>query len=320
MRAGVIAACSALLLLTGCTAGTTDSSEGNAAQGPLVRIALGVDASYAPLYLAQQKGLFAKAGLNVQLMQTEGGPAASQAVQAGTAQLALQSNSTALSLMAASDDLRALGVFESSDRYLKVVLRKGIDKPQQIKTMASIPGIGLYSTYSYLRYNKIDPASVKILSSSAPEIPALLTRGSIDGYVLFDPWVTKGVEGGGHIAGQIGDFGVGFRQWLVAGRTWLEKNEDLAGKVFQVIAQADEMVTADPKAAAEATEKEVKIPAAQTVKALPEINFKARGFTDEDYTNDKKLVDFLLEQKLIKKAPDLQTVMLKGWYEQHVRP
>lgn len=316
--AGVVAACSAVSLVTGCTAGATDSGGGNAAKGPVIRIALGVDASYAPFYLAKQRGLFAKAGLNVQLMQVEGGPAASQAVQAGTAQMSVNADSSALPLMAAGDDLRALGVFQSSDRYLKVVLRNGVDKPQQIKTMASIQGIGLYATYSYLRHNRIDPASVKIVKSSAPEIPGLLARGSVDAYILYEPWAAKGAADGGHITARIGDFGVGYVQWLLAGRSWLERNEDAAGKVFQVVAQADDLVTADPKAAAEATEREVKVPADQTVKVLPEITFKARGFTDADYAAEKKVADFLLGQKLIKKAPDLRTVLLQGWYERHV--
>ncbi|GAA2446275.1 hypothetical protein GCM10010191_74070 [Actinomadura vinacea] len=316
---GLLAACTALLLATGCTSGTTDSAGGEGtAKGPLVRIALGVDASYAPFYLAKERGMFAKAGLNVELMQVEGGPAAAEAVAAGTAQMSANADSSALPLMAAQDKLTALGVFQSSDRYLKVVLRDGIDKPQQIKTMASIQGIGLYSTHSYLKHNKIDPASVKIVKSSPPEMPGMLQRGSVDAYILFEPWAAKGDASGGHIAGRIGDFGVSYFQWLLAGRSWLAGNNELAGKVFKVVAEADALVTKDRKAAAEATQKQVKLPAEQTEKVLPEITFTARGFTDADHASAKRVVDFLLQQKLIAKSPDLNTVLPKGWYEKYV--
>ncbi|MFG2344561.1 ABC transporter substrate-binding protein [Streptomyces phaeochromogenes] len=306
-----------LVLSSACTAGAVDSAGGAAAGKPTVRVALGVDASYAPFYLAEEQGLFEKAGLNVELVKTEGGPAATEAVTAGTAQIAANADSTALSLMVGSPGLRALGVFQSSDRYLKVVLRDGITSPKQIKTMASIAGLGLYATHSYLRHNGIDPKSVKILQSSPPEIPGLLEQGSIDAYVLFEPWAARGDAAGGHIAGRIGDFGVKYVQWLIADQKWLKGNEEVAGKIFKVVAEADKLVTDDPDAAAKASNQQVKLPVADTKKVLPEITFAARGIDDADVTESRKIVDFLLAQKLIKKSPDLDTALLKGWYEQH---
>jgi NitT/TauT family transport system substrate-binding protein len=313
------AACAALALTTACTAGSTDSAGTQVAGQPTVRIALGVDASFAPLYVAVERGMFKKAGVNVQLVQTEGGPAASQAVSAGTADIAANADSTALPLMVTDPGLRALGVYQSSDRYVKVVLRNGITSPKQIRTMASIGGLGLYATHQYLKRNGIDPKSVKILQGSPPEIPGMLERGSIDGYVLYEPWAARGAANGGHIAGRSGDFGVTYVQWLLAEQTWLKANEGVAGKIFKVVGAADKLVGDDPEAAAEATQKQVKLPAADTKKVLPEITFKARGITDADVTQSKKIVDFLLGQKLIKKSPELGTTLLKGWYEQHSR-
>jgi NitT/TauT family transport system substrate-binding protein len=313
-------ACTALALATACTAGSTDvGAPSRGAKGPVVRIAVGVDPSYAPIYLAKERGMFDKAGVNVQLMQVEGGPAAAEAVVAGTAQIAANADSTALSLMANNANLRSMGVFQSSDRYLKVVLRKGIDSPKQVKTMGSIQGLGLYATHAYLRHNGIDPTSIMIVNGSPPDLPGLLGRGSIDGYILYEPWAANGVKAGGHLAGTIGDFGVGYVQWLLADQGWLNGHNDTAGKIFKVVAQADQIVTSDPKAAAEATQKAVKLPAEQSAKVLPEIKFAARGFTDADYTSATKELDFLLGQKLIKVRPDLKTVMLRGWYERYVR-
>nr|WP_245694949.1 hypothetical protein [Streptomyces antibioticus] len=68
----------ALLLATACGAGTTDSAGSAGGASPTVRIALGVDAAYAPLYLAAENGMFEKAGLDVQLTKVEGGPAAAR--------------------------------------------------------------------------------------------------------------------------------------------------------------------------------------------------------------------------------------------------
>ncbi|MBC9713221.1 ABC transporter substrate-binding protein [Streptomyces sp. TRM66268-LWL] len=309
----------ALLLATACGAGTTDSAGSAGGKNPTVRIALGVDASYAPLYLAAQRGMFEKAGLDVQLMQVEGGPAAAQAVTAGTAQISANADSTALPQMVSNPRLRALGAFQSSDRYLKVVLRKGLTSPRQIKTMGSIQGLGLYATHEYLRHHGIDPASVKILQSAPQEIPTMLQRGDIDGYILFDPWVSKGVDAGGRIAGSIGDFGVTYVQWLLTDEKWLKENQELAGKIFKVVAEADRLVTEDPHAAALAAHEQAQLPVAGTERAIGEISFEARALTSADVTSSRRIADFLLEQKLIKQAPDLDTVLLRGWYDRHAR-
>ncbi len=59
--------------------------------------------------------------------------------------------------MAANPSLRALGVFQESDRYFQVVLRNGVE-PKSIKTMGVFPpGIGLYFTNHYLASLGIDP-------------------------------------------------------------------------------------------------------------------------------------------------------------------
>src|SRR5439155_737291 len=66
-RAAVVAG-AALVLAASCTSGSTDAGAADAgAKGPVIRIAVGVDPSYAPLYLAVERGMFAKAGVNVQL-------------------------------------------------------------------------------------------------------------------------------------------------------------------------------------------------------------------------------------------------------------
>ncbi|MBO1330489.1 ABC transporter substrate-binding protein [Streptomyces sp. VRA16 Mangrove soil] len=309
----------ALLFATACGAGTTDSAGSAGGKSPTVRLALGVDASYAPLYLAIERGMFKKAGVDVQLMKVEGGPAAAQAVTAGTAQMSANADSTALPQMVSNPALRALGVFQSSGRLLKVVLRKGITSPKQIRTMGSIQGIGLYATHQYLEHNGIDPDSVKIQQSSPQEIPTMLQRGDIDGYILFDPWVTKGVEAGGHIAGSTGDFGVTYRQWLLADQKWLKDHQDVAGKVFKVVAEADRLVTKDPHAAALASREQAQLPVAGTEKAIGEITFESRALTSADVTSSRKIVDFLLAEKLVKSAPDYDTVLLSGWYDQHAR-
>ena len=304
------------LVLAGCSRPATQATSSSAQ--PLVRIAVGVDAAFAPFYLAKQEGLFAKAGLNVELTQTEGGPAPTQTVVAGAAQLAGNSDATILPLMAKSPTLRAVAVFQESSKYLKVVLGKNITDPKQIKKMAVAPGLITMSTVRYLESKGIDRSSVKFVTAGPPDFPTLLGKGDVDGYIIFDPWVTKGIEAGGHITETIGDFGVKYVQWIDADQKWLDANSALAGKIVKVLADACQIVTTEPQRAADATEKEVKIPAAQTIKVLPEITYAVRDLTDEDLANSQQIVAFYQQEKLIETAPDLNTALLKGWYTKNL--
>lgn len=320
-RSGRLAAAAALglagaLILAGCSRPATTA---NAAPQPLVRIAVGVDAAYAPFYLAKQESMFTKAGLNIELTKTEGGPAPTQAVIAGAAQLAGNSDATILPLMVKATNLRAVAAFQESSKYLKVVLRNGITDPRQIKKMAVAPGLLTYSAVRYLQSKGIDPASVTFVKAGPPDFPTLLGKGDVDGFVVYNPWATRTVEAGGHITETIGDFGVKYIQWIDADQNWLAANAALAAKIVKVLAEACAILTAQPQRAADATEKEVKIPADQTVKVLPEITFAVRDLTDEDLAGSRKLVEFYQQEKLIESSPNLEQALLKGWYTTNSR-
>lgn len=311
---GAVASLAALTIaVSGCTRPATDNS---AESGGLVRIAVGVDPSYAPIFLADHEGMFEAAGLDVQVIQTEGGAAGAQNVVAGTSELSGNADSTALSVMAANPSLRALGVFQESDRYFQVVLRNGVE-PKSIKTMGVFPGIGLYFTNQYLASLGIDPTTVTLVSTSPPEQPALLARGDIDGFLSFDPWVTQSVNTGGRVVATTGDFGAMYAQWIIASDNWLSANEETAGKVFKVISEASAIVNSDPDRAATAIAASIQMDPAEAADRVTQIDFGGRGFTEDDVERANELVAFFREQGKISADIDPSAVLLSGWFEQN---
>ncbi|GAF48756.1 ABC transporter substrate-binding protein [Rhodococcus wratislaviensis] len=313
--ATVAALAAVALASTACTRPATMTAT---TAGDLVRISVGVDPSYAPIFLADREGMFEAAGLDVQVIQTEGGAAGAQNVVAGMSELSGNANSTALTVMAGNPGLRALGVYEESDRYFQVVLRDGVT-PDSIKTMGVFPGIGLYFTDRYLRSLGLDPASINLVTTSPPEQPALLARGDIDGFISFDPWVTQAVDSGGHVVGTTGDFGAKYSQWLIASDSWLSTHEELAGRVFRVIAQAADIVDADPDRAAKAVAEAIQMDPAEVRKQVTQIDFRGRDFTPGDIEQARQLVDFFRSQGKIPGDIDPQKVLLSGWFDQNTQ-
>ncbi|GLW74663.1 hypothetical protein Kpho02_69610 [Kitasatospora phosalacinea] len=306
----------ALFAVTACGAGTTDSDAGpgsGAAGAPHIRIAVGVDASYAPFFLAGAEGLWAKHGVDVDLVQFAKGGEGVDALNAGQVQLAGNSDATTIGLLGQSPDLRALLVYEESGQYLKVVLGPGVQSPADIRKMAVVPGLSELAATRFLESKGIGTGSVKFVTADPAEIPALTKKGDVDAYVLWEPWPAKGAELGARIFESTGDYGLDYQHWLLTTSSWLKGHGDVAAKVAAALAEAAKDTERDPQAAAKATEKAAKIPASQTVNAVKDIDFGIRDFTDEDLKHYDDTARFYLETGKLKARPDVSLTVQRGW-------
>ncbi|MER5789716.1 ABC transporter substrate-binding protein [Streptomyces sp. NPDC001980] len=313
-------AAAALLPLTACSAATTDSAAGSGgAKGPTVRVAVGVDASYAPFFLADAQGLWAKHGVDVRLVQFGSGGEGVDALATGQVQLAGNSDTTTIGKLQQNPGLRALMIYEESGRYLKVVLGPKVTSAAKIRRMAIVPGLSELAATRYLRSKGIDTKSVDFVTADPPEIPALLQKGDVDAYVLWEPWPTKGAELGGRIVENTGDYGVSYAQWLIADESWLGANTATAAKVAEALKDAAEQTESDPEAAAKATQKAAKIPAAQTLQAVKDIDFGARDITSADLKTYDATAQFYVDTGKVKARPDVATAALRGWFTQHTK-
>ncbi|MGW1208802.1 ABC transporter substrate-binding protein [Streptomyces sp. NPDC002499] len=320
---GATALAVALLTLTACGAATTDSAAGAGSDkngaGPTIRIGVGIDASYAPFFLADAKGLWAKHGVNVELVQFGQGSEGVNNLVAGQVQMSGNSDTTTISMLSQGPDLRSLMVYEQSGEYLKVVLGPKVKSAAKIRRMAVSPGLSELAATRFLESKGIDPKSVDLITADPPEIPALMKKGDVDAYVLWEPWPTKGVEQGGRILENTGAYGVTYSQWLLAGADWLKANSDAATKVAKTLQEAAALTESDPDAAAAATEKAVKVPAAQTLTAIKEIDFGTRDFTAEDLKAYASTGQFFVDTGKVKAQPDVTKAVQRGWFTKNVK-
>jgi NitT/TauT family transport system substrate-binding protein len=315
----VLAYAAAAVVLSGGLAacgGDEGGGGGGGGMRPVVTIATGVDPSYSPIYVAKEKGFFEDHGVDVEYVTTEGGPAPTQALIAGQAQMATQSDATTLTLMGANPGLRALASFEESSTYIKVVFGKGITDPSQITKMAAVPGVATLATVRYLESVGVDPDDVELVSATPPDVPTLMQRGDVDGTVIYEPWASRAAEeSGGEIVGSIGDFDFSYSQWMVTDEKWLADNQDAAAGVLAAIADADAFIVDDPEEAAEITEDAIKVPADQTTTIFEDLEFTVRGITDADVTQAKDSAQFFVDSGAVESLPDFDSQILLGWYE-----
>lgn len=280
-----------------------------------VKFAVGVDAAYVSIYLAKENKLFEKHGVNVDILQFTQGGDSLDSVVAGQTVVGSAAEPTTL-IRAARTDIKVLGVIGQSATYIKLVVRAGISDVKQLKKLGVVPGsVSEFSTEQMLVKYGIDPKSVEIIKGGPPEFPALLARGDVDGYFLWEPWPTNGVKQGGKILLTSGDVGYAYNMWISANGTWLASHEAEAKAMFAALAEGCEIARADPARAAAAVQSEAKIPAATAAAMLKEVECVVRDFSDADMATYQKIADFLTSRKIIPNKLDVSKIVLKGFYK-----
>lgn len=279
-----------------------------------VKLGIGVDTAYAPMYVSKQNRLFEKHGVNVDLVQFTQGGEALDAMVAGQMALGASAEPTTL-VRAARADIKVLGIFGQSGSYIKLVVKPGITDPRQLRKLGIVPGtVSEYSTDLMLVKYGIDPKSVEMIKVGPPEAPALLARGDLDGYFMWEPWPTNGVKQGGKILLTSGDVGYVYSMWLSANRTWLATHEAEAKAILASLAEACEIIRGDPAKAAAAVQAEAKIPAAVALGMLKDIQCVVRDFTPADLESYNRIADFLANRKITPVRVDLDKTLQRGFY------
>src|ERR1700749_3653167 len=92
------------------------------AQEQPLRMGIGVDAAYTPMFLAKREKLFEKYGVNVAIQTYSNGGEGADASIAGVNDISGVAEPTAIIRMARGD-LRAIGIFGESGKYIKLAVR-----------------------------------------------------------------------------------------------------------------------------------------------------------------------------------------------------
>ena len=310
-----VAVCTAAsaMVLAACGSGGSGGSGGD-----VVRLATGVDPSYAAVYVAEDQGFFKDQGVDVQVSNLEGGPAMAQAVIAGQADMGTQSDATTVTQMASSPDLVGLMDFQHSSTYIKVVWGPKVKAVSDIKKLATLPGIMTLATVRYLESKGVDPKSVEQVSANPPDVPVMLKRGDVDATVIYEPWATRAAqESGGKIVGNIGDFGVSYAQWLIASNKWLKGHEEQAADVAAAIDEANTFIKENPEEADQIISKAIKLPVDQTATLMKDLIIETRDIDSDALATEKKTAQFFVDNGTLKSMPDLDKQVLVGWWSAH---
>jgi ABC-type nitrate/sulfonate/bicarbonate transport system substrate-binding protein len=310
VAAATVAALS-LAVTTGCSRPAEGSTKVDAS-GP-VKIAVGIDTTYAPYFVAEEEDMFKKAGVDVELIQFGRGGEAVDALAAGQVHLAGSSDATTITQFQQSPELIALFATQTSGEYVKVVLRNGIE-PENVKNMVVVPGLSEIATAKYLEAKGIDAGSVEFITATPNDASALLKRGDADGFVMWEPWPSNAVaEGAGTVAENTGDYDWFYNHWVIGRSDFVTARDEEAQKVASVLAEAARIVEAEPERAVTATLAHTKVPEEQILQAIDQIDYEIRSFTGKDLETGNTMADYFVGTGVLKEKPELDKRILVDW-------
>ena len=205
-RIAVLAVTVLLLAVAGCT---TDDKKADSAG---TKVGLGVIpiVDVAPVYLGKSKGFFSRRGIDLNLVQEQGGPAIVKGVLAGTYEFGF-SNVTSLMAAEAGDlPLRAVanGVASTGRPYrdfsaIVVPYGSPIRSPAELagKKVAvnALKSLGDTTVRESVRKAGGDPAGIKFKAMPFPTMPSALQAGGLDGAWMVEPQLSEAITLGAQV-------------------------------------------------------------------------------------------------------------------------
>ncbi len=179
------------LVLTGCL----NSSQ----TPPSSKVTVGIQTSpaMALVMVAQDKGFFTDAGVDVEIKEFTAGKFALQAFLSGSIDFAVSGEVPVALATLQENPIRVVSqVVESTTNEVRVVATKDDDvedptsyfKSKKRKLATSIGGGPEFYTYEFLKRYQIADDEVEIISQKPEDMPASLQAGSVDAISIFDPF------------------------------------------------------------------------------------------------------------------------------------
>lgn len=197
---GGVALLATAALITGCASGVDDApSTGDPADAPKISFLYSPYADYAPFFLAEEKGYFEDAGLDVELI-SKSGSSGETYQQVSTGSITAGGATWGAGLFNATKAGASLAVIASVSKVptegknpapLMASAESGVTDAKQLKgKKIGTPGeggFGIYSIHLALEQVGLSLDDVELVNLSPGDIPPAMANGSVDASWTIEP-------------------------------------------------------------------------------------------------------------------------------------
>jgi NitT/TauT family transport system substrate-binding protein len=193
----------------------------------------------APILLAQQKGFFAKHGLEVALKPIPLNSQNPAALEAGEVDIAMPTASVLLQAANGGLDIVAISGYTETtkaDSNFGIVVRpdSNIKQPSDfVGKKVGVPGLNAFLHVMFrewLTMKGVDWKKVEFVETVFPQMEGILKSGSVDAVVAIQPFMSRiiGTKSGELLSNFIRDMPAGMSITVFASKkAWADKNQDV---------------------------------------------------------------------------------------------
>jgi NitT/TauT family transport system substrate-binding protein len=217
------------------------------ADDPLtIRVAATANDTYAEAYYAQERGAFAKAGLNVQLTTFANGASVAQAVVGGAADIGISNVVQIATAVEHGVPIRYIagGGLYSSDQPTTALcvgpnspIHEAKDFEGKTIGVSTLKDTSFIATEAWLSDHGADVTKIRFIEMPFPVMGPSLTRGTVAGVVVSEPSLSAAKLGGAQIFAKSYD-GIA-RKFMISGwfatQDYQKANPEAVKRFVQVI-------------------------------------------------------------------------------------
>ncbi|HWU40458.1 MAG TPA: ABC transporter substrate-binding protein [Candidatus Acidoferrum sp.] len=173
---------------------------GFAFAGEPIKLGMSTWLGYAPLYLAKEKGLFQKRGIEVEIVVIES-PADRRAAFAADKIQGMATTVDTHVMTAAAENpipVKQVLAMDDSNGGDGIVAKKEIKTVKDLKGKTVAAQLGAGASYFWLNYvlsqNGLKLSDIKAVDMKAGDAGAAFVAGKVDAAVTWEPWLSKAKE------------------------------------------------------------------------------------------------------------------------------
>ena len=173
---------------------------GSALAGEPIKLGMSTWLGYAPLYLAKEKGLFQKRGIEVEIVVIES-PADRRAAFAADKIQGMATTVDTHVMTAAAENpipVKQVLAMDDSNGGDGIVAKKEIKTVKDLKGKTVAAQLGAGASYFWLNYvlsqNGLKLSDIKAVDMKAGDAGAAFVAGKVDAAVTWEPWLSKAKE------------------------------------------------------------------------------------------------------------------------------
>lgn len=263
--------------------------------------------------IALHEGYFKEAGLDLTPLRFSSGPACSEALYSGAADVAAMGDTAALIMTARNPGMVMLASHATGEGRHRVMVRA--DSP--LTTLADLKGKKLgvkkgTSTYggvlAALAKAGIPAGSVEIVDLSPPTMTEALLAGSIDAFAASEPTPSVAETKGARQLADLSGLGNEYPIMLLARKKYVAANTRALTLFFAALKKAEAYAAAHPGETARIMAGQTGLPLPATRAALARHVYALR-LDDAIVKSLGATADFLVREKVIPAAPDMTVVI-----------